>query len=240
MRIANNLPQNSAEWLKWRQSGLGASDAPTVMGVSPFTTRYELWLEKTGKASRPPFHPNAVKAMARGTLLEPEARKCYEDMVGSTFEVMNVIHQLYYFIRASLDGCNRTLNRIVEIKCPGKLDLAVASKGRVPAKYAPQVQLQLLVTGAVACDYFTYAGKDTGYFDGKDGKIIEVLPDKEYQAKLEAEMIAFWELVQKKVPPLLTIKDLVRSSKALENAVEKLAEAEYVNRLAIETFSEQE
>jgi len=229
MRIANNLPQNSAEWLKWRQAGLGASDAPVVMGVSPFTTRFELWLEKTGKGERPEFHPMAIKAMARGTLLEPEARKAYEKSVEDkyglnvTFEPLNVIHEQYDYIRASLDGYNTTVNRIVEIKCPGKVDLAEAAKGRVPKKYLPQVQLQLMVTGAVACDYFTY--------DGEKGTSIEVLPDLAYQQKLLAEMIAFWGLVQKKVPPSLSFKDVVKSVKALSIQVVNLTVLRMLQRL---------
>jgi putative phage-type endonuclease len=232
MRIANSLPQNSAEWLKWRLAGLGASDAPVVMGVSPFTTRFELWLEKTGLGERPEFHPNAVKAMARGTLLEPLAREEYEKSVGGIkFDALNVIHERYDFIRASLDGYNASVNRIVEIKCPGKADLAEAAKGRVPKKYLPQVQLQLLVTGAVACDYFT--------FDGVRGSSIEVLPDPAYQAKLEAELVQFWHLVKTGTPPELSLKDVSKAVKAMSSIVEKLKNAYGSVELALETYIKQ-
>jgi putative phage-type endonuclease len=218
MRIANKLPQNGAEWLAWRKSGLGASDAPVVMGISPYTSRFELWCEKTGMMERPDFHPMAIKAMARGTLLEPEARECYERKVGYKFDVdINVIHDKYDFIRASLDGYSRDLNAIVEIKCPGKVDLLEAKKGKVPKKYLPQVQLQLLLTNASYCDYFTY--------DGEDGIIVKVLPDKEYQQKLEDEMVKFWELIQTKNPPLLTDKDVLKCLKTVETLDEKLKQA---------------
>jgi putative phage-type endonuclease len=232
MRIANNLPQNSKEWLAWRQSGLGASDAPIIMGVSPFTTRFELWLEKTGIGERPDFHPMAIKAMTRGTLLEPEARKYYENMVKASFEPMNVIHDKYDFIRASLDGYNKEHNRIVEIKCPGKEDLKEAAKGRIPKKYMPQVQLQLLVSGAVACDYFTY--------DGEKGTSIEVLPDLAYQQSLESEMIAFWKLVETKTPPSITFKNVVKSFQALSNAWGRMNKAHSALNSAIEVFGKQE
>lgn len=232
MKIANQLPQNSKEWLTWRKSGLGASDAPVIMGVSPFTSRFELWLEKTGLGERAEFHPLAIKAMARGALLEPEARACYEKKAGGNkFEVLNVIHPVYDFIRASLDGYNAAYNRIVEIKCPGKADLAEAAKGRVPKKYLPQVQLQLLVTGAVACDYFTY--------DGKDGVTVEVLPDKAYQAQLEKSMVEFWNLVQTKQCPLLTEDDLLKCSRNLDKAREKVEALSKVNSLAEEMFDKQ-
>jgi putative phage-type endonuclease len=214
MKIANKLPQNSKEWLTWRKSGLGASDAPVIMGVSPFTSRFELWLEKTGLSERPEFHYNAIKAMTRGTLLEPQARECYEKKCGVKFqENVNVIHPKYDFIRASLDGYNAEHNRIVEIKCPGKADLAEARMGRVPKKYIPQVQLQLLVTGAVACDYFTY--------DGQDGTAIEVLPDKIYQQSLETEMFLFWDLVENKIPPKIEQEDVDKLTKRMLGYKEK-------------------
>ena len=36
-------------WLAERQTGLGGSDAAAVLGVDPFKTKHELWLEKTGQ-----------------------------------------------------------------------------------------------------------------------------------------------------------------------------------------------
>ena len=38
-----NLEQGTYEWLEWRMGGLGASDAPVVMGVSPYSTSRTLW-----------------------------------------------------------------------------------------------------------------------------------------------------------------------------------------------------
>jgi putative phage-type endonuclease len=232
MRIANNLPQNGKEWLIWRKGGLGASDAPVIMDVSPYTSRFELWLEKTGMSERPDFHPMAIKAMARGTLLEPQARECYEKKVGARFEAnINLIHPTHDFIRCSLDGHNSQLNRIVEIKCPGKIDLEEAKKGRVPKKYLPQVQLQLLLSGAVACDYFTY--------DGEDGSIVTVLPDPVYQQSLEDEMTSFWQLVRAKEPPLLSTKDVVKCLKQVETLEEKLTKARSVYNFAQSTLTNQ-
>ena len=36
------------EWLKWRTTGIGGSDAGTVLGVNPYKTKRELFYEKTG------------------------------------------------------------------------------------------------------------------------------------------------------------------------------------------------
>ncbi len=44
------LKQNTPEWHRWRLQGIGASDAPVVMGDAPFRTRRYLWSVKTGLA----------------------------------------------------------------------------------------------------------------------------------------------------------------------------------------------
>lgn len=36
-------------WLKIRTSGIGGSDAGTIMGANPWKSPYQLWLEKTGQ-----------------------------------------------------------------------------------------------------------------------------------------------------------------------------------------------
>jgi len=232
VRIANQYKQNTKEWYEWRKGGLGASDAPIIMSVSPFQSRFELWAVKIGLMERPEFHPRAIEAMTRGKLLEDEARECYEKKVGVRFEKdVNVIHPTHDFIRASLDGYNAQYNRIVEVKCPGATDLKEAAMGRVPKKYLPQVQLQLLVTGAVACDYFTY--------DGKDGKAIEVLPDPVYQQSLEKEMIAFWRLVQEQKPPYIEQSDLDKLGKTLDKYCEKYFTTYDLKRRVDEMFQQQ-
>ncbi len=64
------LEQGSEAWREWRHKGIGASDAPTIMGEVPFKnakTTAQLLQEKRGPV--PDFTQNA--AMAKGTELEP-------------------------------------------------------------------------------------------------------------------------------------------------------------------------
>lgn len=56
MRIQNcervmtvNQMQDRDAWLKIRTSGIGGSDAGTIMGSNPWKSPYQLWLEKTGQ-----------------------------------------------------------------------------------------------------------------------------------------------------------------------------------------------
>jgi putative phage-type endonuclease len=185
------------DWHAWRSQGLGASDSPAVMGVSPYTTPYELWEKKTGLVKDDNTSGNW--ATRRGNELEPRARAHYEFMTGIEMPVAFIEHHVFPFIRASLDGYNEEKQIVLEIKCPGKDDHELAKSGKVPEKYWPQVQHQLFVTGAKKVDYFS--------FDGETGVIVEVFPDEKYIEKLVVKLHAFWGLVLTKEPPPLSDKD---------------------------------
>ena len=42
------LEHNSPEWLNYRRTGIGGSDAAAILGLSPFKTNVEVWEEKVG------------------------------------------------------------------------------------------------------------------------------------------------------------------------------------------------
>lgn len=66
------------EWLAERRNGLGGSDASTVVGVNPYSSRYELWLDKTGQLPE----KQQTDAMRMGTLLEPVLRQIFVEDTG--------------------------------------------------------------------------------------------------------------------------------------------------------------
>lgn len=191
------IKQNTKDWQIWRGKGLGASDAPIIMGDSPWTTRFQLWGQKTGLIERPAPNSFQLQAMQRGHDLEPEARKRYEESVGLDFPPTSFEHDKYPFLRASLDGYNERGKMNLEIKCPGRIDHQTAAVNKqIPSKYFAQIQMQMLVSGAEACDYVSWDGKYSFV-------VIMVVEDREYQKKLLKELLAFWKLVETKTPPTL-------------------------------------
>jgi len=192
------MQQNSDDWTEWRKKGIGSSDAPIVMGLSPWTTRLQLWEQKLGLS--PGFQGNF--ATERGHQMEPKARAAFELEMGEEFPETLAVHSSLGFLRASLDGFNENLNAILEIKCPGKEDHDKAKAGQVPEKYMAQVQHQLLVTGAKLCYYYSY--------DGEKGVTVEVEPDLKYMEDMLNQITAFWTLVETRVPPELSDKDVVK------------------------------
>lgn len=65
-------------WLEARRSGIGGSDASTVAGVNRWGSRYELWLDKTGRLPERP----ETQAMRMGTLLEPLVAQLFTEETG--------------------------------------------------------------------------------------------------------------------------------------------------------------
>lgn len=183
MAYRREFEQGSEAWLDWRRGGVGASDAPAIMGVSPWMDVETLWLEKTGRA---PARPSSF-AMRRGQWLEPEARARYIRRTGIRVAPLCLEHGTLRWMRGSLDGISDDGGVVLEVKCPGAADHAVARRGAVPPKYVPQLQHLLAVAGARVCHYWSYR-------DG-EGTLVEVAPDGAYIERLVEREQAFWREV---------------------------------------------
>lgn len=189
------MQQNTKEWLEFRKSKLGASDAPIVMGVSPWKTPYQLWQVKTGL--KEDNYDNA--AMQRGRDMEEEARKKFEAHVGINFHPYVVVSPTHDFMMASLDGFNGAKKMGVEIKCPGEADHSIAQKGAIPDKYIPQLQHQMHVA---ELDFIYYWS-----FDGSEGCLVEVAKDQKYIDKMIETEQSFYECMTTKTAPPFTDRD---------------------------------
>jgi predicted phage-related endonuclease len=75
------LEQNTSEWLEYRSSHIGGSDAPIICDLSPWKTMEQLYLEKTGFSSKQSF---MTAKMQRGHDLEPRARELLNSQVSKT------------------------------------------------------------------------------------------------------------------------------------------------------------
>jgi putative phage-type endonuclease len=153
------LDQNTSDWLAWRTGGVGASDAPIVLGVSPWKTREELLAEKRASLgrARPGRYEKPMSAMmARGKELEPEAVAWYAGLTGIVTGPLCCHHDEHEWIKASLDGWSESPRRILEVKCPGRSAHDSALAGEVPDYYVPQLVHQALVTGCGRIDYVSY------------------------------------------------------------------------------------
>ena len=193
----HEINQNTFAWHTWRGKGVGSSDVPAILQISPWVSRLELWELKTGK--REPAPMNAW--MERGKQMEGKARSDYEIRYSRDMTPILIEHDEETYMRASLDGWNALEKRLIEIKCPGKATVELAKAGKIPPYYEAQIQYQMMLSKAVIADYYC--------FDGKEGICIEVLPDLEFQNKIFTEVKSFWALVKENKMPEITDKDYV-------------------------------
>ncbi len=190
MRV--EFEQGSDAWLQWRQGGLGGSDAATIMGLNPWKTKYQLWAEKTGRLEPEPMNAN----MERGVRCEPIARQKYIAEVGLGSKPACFIHDEFPFMRASLDGISMSGDTIFETKAPGvRAYDKIVSQCRVPAYNVPQLQWNMIVSGATRAHFYPYSE------DYDTSMLLVMRQDTEMQDRLIEEAAAFWQLIQTDTPP---------------------------------------
>ncbi len=191
----SKMEQRTQSWEQWRQQGIGSSDAPIIMGVSPWNTPFGLWEIKTGRGRK----TESNWAMERGNELEPKARNYYQLYCDIDMPPVLAEHKEFPFLRASLDGFNSGAKKVLEIKCPGKEDHQRALNKEIPEKYIWQLVHQLMVADADVADYLS--------FDGERGVILPFHRDLKLEKNLMEAEFRFWEQVQKDAPPELSNKD---------------------------------
>lgn len=221
------MEQKSNNWLQWRLGGIGSSDAPVIMGVSPYQTPFQLWEIKTGRKI-PEEKSNFV--MDRGNELEPVARARYELENDMDMPAECCQHADIPWLRASMDGWNPKERRGLEIKYLGEKDFALAESGQLPPRYFPQVMHQFLVTGADRIDFYGYnVPKGAENHKGKS-VVVPVYQDPEYiRGKLWPAEKLFWSMVETNIPPPFMDGDYkpvrVAGAKALAQAYTEMAGA---------------
>jgi putative phage-type endonuclease len=187
-----------AEWLSWRELGVGSSDAPVIMNASPWATPFELWARKTGR-----LLPQAqTEAMRRGLRLEPRARVKFEEKTGLAMPPARLEHPVHRFIRATYDGLNRKRKAVLEIKCPGLADHLVArEEKRIPEKYLWQCVHLLFVSQLPVLYYWSYYADD-------DCALVKLERSRALENQLVPAEMKFWQHVVDDTPPPFEIPKL--------------------------------
>ena len=181
-----NLQQSTQPWLDWRNEGIGASDAPTIMGENPWKSANQLLKERCGGKS---CRKNA--AMARGQTLEPEARRMYEERFRVKVSPACVQSVTREWLRASLDGLAISNSIVVEIKCGEKTYVESLRTQAVPRYYYGQLQHILAVTNFASIDYWCYKPSHPIFH-------LRIKRDETYIKRLLEVEFEFWDSLQKK------------------------------------------
>ena len=67
LRLVGTKQLPREDWLAVRKQGIGSSDAAAAVGLNPYKSQLELWLEKTGRdTSLPKLDPQDEDSENRG------------------------------------------------------------------------------------------------------------------------------------------------------------------------------
>lgn len=194
--------QGSEEWLDFRRTKIGASMAPIILGIDPWTTKLQLWEQITYNKER-----QVTSSMQRGKDLEPLAREWVCDFMSIDYKPAVLQSKGHPFLIASLDGFfeypDGTVS-VVEIKVPNRETHNAAAEGKIPQHYFAQMQHQMIVSGADSVIYCS--------FDGKDGVVTKCERDDQFCHDLVSSEIAFLDAVVNFEPPEASDKDWIEIS----------------------------
>ena len=209
-----NLIQGSPEWHAHRAQHNNASDAPAMLGVSPYKSRAELLREKsTGIA--PEIDEATQRRFDDGHRFEALARKLAEEIVNDELYPVTGVDGRY---SASFDGLTMLEDTAFEHKSASEpllsaIYAANAEGVQLPENYCVQMEQQCFVSGASRVLFMASKWTD-------DGELIEerhcwYYPD----AELRARIIAGWEQFERDLadykPEAVETKPVGRSPETL-------------------------
>jgi len=144
----HNLTQGSTEWLQYRSTHFNASDAAAMLGMSPYKTRSQLMHElHTGLT--PDVDPRTQARFDAGHAAEAAARPLAEAEIGEDlFPVVGSLEVGGLPLSASFDGLTMMENIVWEHKLMNVNLADSLSMCIIPDQYLPQLEQQLLVSGA--------------------------------------------------------------------------------------------
>lgn len=199
MRLVDTRRIERADWLEVRKTGIGGSDAAAAVGLNPYKSQLELWLEKTGRDAdlSQPDPNDTAEPVYWGTLLEPIVAAAYTKQTGSRVRKVNAVlqHPDIPFMLANLDRevIGAPGVQILECKTAGEFGARSWSEG-VPEYVQLQVQHQLAVTGKLAADVAVL-------ICGQKLEVHRIHRNDELIARLIPLEARFWEYVSGDTPP---------------------------------------
>ena len=194
LRLQENMPRE--QWLRLRRRGIGGSDAGAIMGVNPYKSILEVWMDKTNQIA---IEETESEAAYWGKLLEPVVREEFTKRSGLSVQPVPFLlqHEEHIFMLANLDGMvdDPVYGRCVfEAKTSSAYKADEWEKG-IPDSYYAQLQHYLAITG--------WKGAYIAALIGGNDFIYRFIPrDEAYIEKLVNKEASFWNFVKmRKMPP---------------------------------------
>ena len=201
LRLVDTKALPREDWLEVRKQGIGSSDAAAAVGLNPYKSQLELWLEKTGRdGNLPKVDPHDEESpLYWGILLEHIVAAHYTKRTGNRVRRINAVLQhpdpALPWMLANIDRevTGAPDVQILECKTAG-INGARLWKDGVPEYVQLQVHHQLAVTGKQAADVAVLLG-------GQHLEIHRIERDERLIARLIELERQFWQYVETDTPP---------------------------------------
>jgi len=191
-RIQHDLVQGTPEWMEFRLTHHGASEAAAMLGLSKKVKRSELMLAKHTGVAKEFSAWVQEKVLDHGHEVEALARPLVEKLIG---EPLYPVTMSLGKLSASCDGLTLGDDVAFEHKQYSAELFASVSSGIVPDEHMPQCQQIMLVTGAEKVLFVCSDGTPDRF------AMTEVLPDQAWFERLEAGWQQFDKDLADYTPP---------------------------------------
>jgi putative phage-type endonuclease len=191
--FAKTLDMPRDKWLKLRRKGIGGSDVSAILGINPWKTAMDVWLEKTGEFTEDEEPGN--EKMYWGNVLEDIVAREFAARTGLKVRRRNAIlkHKDRSFMLANVDRLVIGHKAGLECKTAGQYTSDDWAMG-VPEYYQAQVQHYMAVTGYPVWYVAVLIG-------GQEFKYYKITRDNYFIRELIEAESEFWNMVETRTPP---------------------------------------
>ncbi|MBQ7873735.1 MAG: YqaJ viral recombinase family protein [Oscillospiraceae bacterium] len=190
--------ESREEWLTLRRQSIGGSDAGTICGYNPYSSKYALWAEKTGAVV--PEDISEKEAVRLGNDLEDYAAKRFTEKTGIKVRKVNFTfrNDKYPFAHANIDRDVVGEDAGLEIKTTSNYEyIKLCESGDFPAQWYAQMIHYMMVTEKKKW-YLAVLCFGRGFYIFEIERTAEI--EKEIEALAGIEK-GFWQEVLSRTPP---------------------------------------
>lgn len=196
MKQVSTISMSYDEWLSKRGQSIGASESGAILGLNPWRTAVDVWIEKTGEAK--PLEDNLNMRLGRD--LEPVIKRLFEEETGLKVRQDNKIRidDEHDFITTNLDGM------VIGEKVPVEYKTMTKWDGDIPSYYYCQIQHQMMVTNTPYC-YFVVLVLGLN----KQLVVEKYDRDDHFVAMMRQELVDFWNknVIDGAIPEIVSVDD---------------------------------
>lgn len=234
-----------------RTTFIGSSDMAAILGLSPWMTPLELYLQKIGDLPPADADPEKARLFRRGKRMEPVIVSMLEEERGLQIVARNLryVDIEFPFLACEIDAEAMVDAERVNVECKSAHHFTAWKYGaegtdETPIEYSCQAMFSLMVTRRARCIF--------GVLFGTDNLVVyELKRDEETIREMRRRAVHFWnDHVLARVPPKpINLPDVLRMFhrspairiEASDEAIKWLAELEAAKtqaRIAAEALEE--